>query len=90
MSECPHLKGHVDCYVSNLVDVWQRPSVVLTPAGSQLQVLSLLELQLQTQQGGMRGGDSGQQHRINEKQHLLHDGLEGPLCGCFSVDTRHS
>lgn len=56
MEEPPHLKSHVHSYVSNLVDIWQRSSVVLAPVRSQLQVLSLLQLQLQAEQGETRRG----------------------------------
>lgn len=56
MEEPPHLKSHVHSYVSDLVDIWQRSSVVLAPVRSQLQVLSLLQLQLQAEQGGTRRG----------------------------------
>lgn len=34
--ETPHLKSHVHGYVSDLVDIWQRSSVVLAPVRSQL------------------------------------------------------
>lgn len=43
----PHLETHVHGAVSNLVDIWQRPSVVLTPILAQLQVLALLQLHLE-------------------------------------------
>lgn len=86
VSDFPHLKGHVDGYISNLVDVWQRPSVVLTPVGSQLQILSLLELQLQTQQGEMRGGNSSRQHEIN-KNNIYFTIVLKDLCA--DVQCRH-
>lgn len=43
----PHLETHVNGAVSKLVDVWQRPSVVLPPILAQLQVLALLQLHLE-------------------------------------------
>lgn len=86
MSDFPHLKGHVDSYVSNLVDVWQRPPVVLTPVGSQLQILSLLELQLQAQQGEMRGDNSSQQHTINKNKIYFTIVLKDP---CADVKCGH-
>lgn len=75
MPDVPHLKGHVHRYISNLVDVWQRPSIVLTPVGSQLQILGLLELQLRTQRGEM-------QQRINKDS-----GCRRTFVQMFSVDT---
>lgn len=42
----PHLESHFDSCISNLVDVWQRASVVKPSIGSQLQILGFLQLQL--------------------------------------------
>lgn len=42
----PHLESHFDGCISNLVDIWQRASVVKPSIGSQLQILGFLQLQL--------------------------------------------
>lgn len=42
----PHLESHFNSCISNLVDIWQRASVVKPSIGSQLQILGFLQLQL--------------------------------------------
>lgn len=39
-----HLEGQIHGTVSNLVDIWQRPAVVLPAALAQLQILGFLQL----------------------------------------------
>lgn len=50
IKKVPHLKCHIDGSISNLVDIWQRPSVVQPSIGSQLQILGFLQLQLKAVQ----------------------------------------
>lgn len=48
------MECHIDGSISNLVDIWQRPSVVEPSIGTQLQILGFLQLQLKAGQDETR------------------------------------